>query len=210
MLKTEILTIVDRSGSMQRLHEATISGLNRFIREQKEAGGECRHTLVEFDDIVNTVYAAKDLYEVEEFNASHLVPRGSTSLLDAIGQTLETHSKRIIAEKWAELVIVDITTDGQENTSKSYTADRIKGMIQMSQNLGWQFIFQAANQDAFATASNLGVAKGGVSNYSADAAGTAAVYGGKFAYVNNMRSVGASASMESLVGELDNRTLDTK
>lgn len=194
-LKTEIIVVTDRSGSMQTIAEATIAGYNKFIREQKAEEGEARVTFTQFDDIYEVVYQGRDLREVPELTAATFQPRGGTALLDAIGRTLDEQLKRITAEKWAELVIVQIITDGQENQSRTYTADRIKGMIQTAQNLGVEFIFQAANQDAFATARDYGFLSKGVGNFVASAAGASAAYELTANYAKSLRSGNFNAKL---------------
>jgi len=194
-LKTEIIVVTDRSGSMQTIAEATIAGYNKFIREQKAEEGEARVTFTQFDDIYEVVYQGRDLREVPELTAATFQPRGGTALLDAIGRTLDEQLKRITAEKWAELVIVQIITDGQENQSRTYTADRIKGMIQTAQNLGVEFIFQAANQDAFATARDYGFLSKGVGNFVASAAGASAAYESTANYAKSLRSGNFNAKL---------------
>ena len=194
-LKTEIIVVTDRSGSMQNIAEATIAGYNKFIREQKAEEGEARVTFTQFDDIYEVVYQGRDLREVPELTAATFQPRGGTALLDAIGRTLDEQLKRITAEKWAELVIVQIITDGQENQSRTYTADRIKGMIQTAQNLGVEFIFQAANQDAFATARDYGFLSKGVGNFVASAAGASAAYESTANYAKSLRSGNFNAKL---------------
>jgi len=194
-LKTEIIVVTDRSGSMQTIAEATIAGYNKFIREQKAEEGEARVTFTQFDDIYEVVYQGRDLREVPELTAATFQPRGGTALLDAIGRTLDEQLKRITAEKWAELVIVQIITDGQENQSRTYTADRIKGMIQTAQNMGVEFIFQAANQDAFATARDYGFLSKGVGNFVASAAGASAAYESTANYAKSLRSGNFNAKL---------------
>lgn len=186
-LRTELIYIVDRSGSMDSIRDSVIEGYNKSLRDHQAQEGAARVTYVQFDDILETVYEARDVKEVPLLDNRTFVPRGGTSLNDAIGNTLETQGKRIAAEKWAELVIVTIITDGGENSSKNYTADRVKGLTSMAQNLGWQFVFQAANQDSFATAQTYGFASKGVKNFVASASGSLEAFADNSVYTRSLR-----------------------
>lgn len=186
-LRTELIYIVDRSGSMGSIRSSVIEGYNKSLRDHQAEEGEARVTYVQFDDIVETVYEAVAVKEVPFLEHATFVPRGNTALNDGIGQTLEAQSKRIAKEKWAELVIVTIITDGGENSSKNYSADRVKGMSSMAQNLGWEFVFQAANQDAFATAQNYSFAAKGVKNFVASASGSMEAFASNSTYTRSLR-----------------------
>lgn len=184
-MKTEILVITDRSGSMSSIREDANGGFDNFIKEQKEVPGEARVSMVMFDDKVETFYSAKPLSEVPPLN---LLPRGSTALLDAIGQTLNVHGKRIKDEGWAELVIVIIITDGGENASKEYTQAQIKTMIQHAESTGWKFVFLAANQDAFSVGAGYGISAVHTQNFAATSKGTQQAYASASASTRTLRS----------------------
>jgi Mg-chelatase subunit ChlD len=186
-LRTELIYIVDRSGSMDSIRDSVIEGYNKSLRDHQAEEGEARVTFVQFDDIVETVYEARTVKEAPFLSHNSFQPRGSTALNDGIGQTLEAQAKRIAKEKWAEMVIVTIITDGGENASKNYTADRVKGLTAMAQNLGWEFVFQAANQDAFATAQNYAFAAKGVKNFEASVAGSASAFADNSLYTRSLR-----------------------
>lgn len=173
---TEIIAITDRSGSMQSIAKDVIGGYNRFIAEQKLVEGEAKVTFIQFDDKYELVYEAKSLKKVSELTSETYKPRASTALFDAIGMTLEAQGKRIHDEAWADCVIVTIITDGEENSSKEYTQDRIKEMITHAEKHGWLFVFLAANQDAFATGASFGISAGGTFNYAATSVGTRSAY----------------------------------
>lgn len=172
-LKTEIIMITDRSGSMSSIRGDTEGGFNAFIESQKAVAGEARVTSVIFDQNIETQYQAMPLAEVPNF---YLQPRGSTALRDAIGQTLAVQGKRIHDENWADLVIVTILTDGQENASREYSAQQIKEMITHAEQYNWKFIFLAANQDAFAAGSSYGISANQTRGFAANAAGTKSAY----------------------------------
>lgn len=183
-MKTEIIVITDRSGSMASIKKDADGGFDTFIAEQRLVPGECRVTQIMFDDKVETQYAAKALADVPPLN---LQPRGSTALLDAIGQALNTQGARIKAEAWAELVIVTIITDGGENASREYSRDQIKTMIEHAEKNGWKFVFLAANQDAFAAGGSLGINPLYTKNFAATAAGTQQAYASTSATVRSLR-----------------------
>lgn len=176
-MKTEIISILDRSGSMQKIAPEVIGGYNNFLKEQREVPGEARVTLIQFDDLYDVIYQGCDLKEAPDLNKETFVPRGWTALLDAIGKTLNTQRKRIHDEKWADKVIVCIVTDGDENASKEYTTAQIKGLVTAAQEWGnWTFIFQGANIDTFAAAKQYGINPQFTSNFVANAAGAAGAY----------------------------------
>lgn len=185
MKKTEIICITDRSGSMSSIKSDVEGGFNAFIDEQRKLPGEARVTMVEFDDTVSTAYQARQLQEVP---AMTLRPRGSTALLDAIGTTLNTQGARIAGEKWADLVIVVIITDGQENASREFSGQRIKEMIGHAESTGWKFIFLAANQDAFAAGDALGINATHTRGFQASAAGVKSAYAHTTQSVTSLRS----------------------
>jgi len=184
-MKTEIIVITDRSGSMSSIREDANGGFDNFIKEQKEVAGEARVSMVMFDGSIETPYTAKPLSEVPPLN---LTPRGNTALMDAIGQSLNTHGKRIKDEAWADLVIVIIITDGGENASREYTQPQIKTMIQHAEGNGWKFIFLAANQDAFSVGGGYGISAAHTANFTASAAGTQAAYATMSASTRSLRT----------------------
>lgn len=185
-MNTEILIILDRSGSMHALTKDVIGGFNSFIDSQRTLPGEARVTLVQFSDASSLIYEAKPLAEVGEMTT--FKPGGSTALLDAIGQTLDRQGKRIAGEKWAKSVVVVIITDGEENASHEYSNARIREMIAHAENHDWKFIYLGANQDAFAVGTSLGISKGMTMSYAANAVGTQTMYSTVDAFVRTART----------------------
>lgn len=184
-MKTEIIVVTDRSGSMASIRKDANGGFSSFIEEQRTVEGEARVTQIMFDDKIETQYEAKPLADVPPLD---LTPRGSTALLDAIGSALNVQGERIHDEKWAELVIVVIITDGGENASREYKADQIKSMIEHAEKNGWKFVFLAANQDAFQVGAQYGIGAQFTSNFDATAKGTRMAYATASASVANLRS----------------------
>lgn len=185
-MKTEILTITDRSGSMASIRNDVIGGYNQFLKDQKAGEGEARITSVQFDNEYNVLYTALPISEAPELTDKTFVPRGGTALYDAIGRTLNEQGKRIHDEDWADLVVVCIITDGEENSSHEYTSERIKQMTKHAEENNWKFIFLAANQDAFKAGEAIGMARMSMS-YDANAAGAAMAYASTSATVNALR-----------------------
>ncbi|MEM8558627.1 MAG: hypothetical protein AAGG50_12465 [Bacteroidota bacterium] len=177
---TELVCILDRSGSMESIRADAIGGFNAFLGEQKKLDGEARLTLVLFDHEYDRRLDAAPLAEVEPLTEATFVPRGNTALLDAIGRTIDDVGARLARTPEAERpgsILVCILTDGMENASSDYTRDRVKSMIEHQQKkYGWEFQFLAANQDAFAEASRIGIARPNAMPFAADAAGTKAAF----------------------------------
>jgi hypothetical protein len=175
-MKTELISIIDRSGSMATIAKDAIGGFNTFLADQKTVPGEARMTLALFDDKYDVLYAGKTLAEAEPLTDKTFVPRGGTALLDAIGRTLNDQGARIKAEGWADKVIVCILTDGGENQSREFRQDQIKTMVQHAEGHGWSFVFLAANQDAFAAGASYGINAAHTMAFAASATGTQTAY----------------------------------
>jgi uncharacterized protein YegL len=172
---TEIVLILDRSGSMGGLESDTVGGYNSFLKKQQEQPGAARITTVLFDDRYELLHDRLDLRAVSPITAQEYYVRGSTALLDAIGKTInkignaQKHSKPAYR---AEKVLFVITTDGMENASREFDYGKIKSMIERQKSrYGWEFIFLGANIDAVETAGRFGIAPNRAQNYHADSEG---------------------------------------
>jgi Mg-chelatase subunit ChlD len=194
--RTEIIAVIDRSGSMASIRNDAEGGIRNFIREQKEVPGEARMTLVEFNTSIDTVYQAKSLAQAPDYK---LEPSGGTALLDAIGTTLNAQGKRIADEKWAELVILVIVTDGEENSSREFQAEGVKQMISHAEGNGWKVVYLGANQDAFTVAKGLGISASTTANYLATAAGTRSAYASASTLTQSLRAGEKTYSLQSIV-----------
>ena len=173
-LRVEIACIVDRSGSMDALRADAIGGFNAFLRDQQTLPGEARFSLVLFDHEYKRLYDRVPLADARPLDETTYVPRGQTALLDAIGRTLAGLAERIGAEPAAahpDKVIVTILTDGLENASRDWTAPRVASLIGARRAAGWEFVFLAANQDAFAAAERVGIAREDAAGFAATGAG---------------------------------------
>ncbi len=183
----DITLVVDRSGSMSSCKQEAQNGINHFIEEQKKVEGNAYLSLIQFDTEYEFVHKGKVIREIQEYK---LVPRGMTALLDAIGRAINETGERLSAMPEQErpgLVVMVITTDGQENSSHEFKKHQIKEMIERQQNeYNWQFVFLGANQDAFAEAAQIGINQQNVSNY--DAARSQVAYGAVSMKIGNARS----------------------
>ena len=159
---TELVFILDRSGSMSGLEADTIGGFNSLIKDQKKADGKAFVTTVLFDTEFIYVHDRADINTVPPMTERDYVPRGCTALLDAVGMTIKHISgihKYSRPEDVPSKTIFVITTDGMENASREYNYSKVKSMIEKEQEkYGWEFIFLGANIDAAATAGSMGIA----------------------------------------------------
>ena len=165
---TEMVFVLDRSGSMSGLAADTIGGFNELIEKQKKIEGRAYVTTVLFDHEYEVLHDHVALEEVAPLTDKEYFARGSTALLDAVGRTIDAVGARLAAapeeERPAHVVFV-ITTDGMENSSCEYTAKRVRGMIEhQQQKYSWQFVFLGANMDAVSEARKLGIS----AKYAAD------------------------------------------
>lgn len=177
---TEIVCILDRSGSMESLRADAIEGVNAFIAQQQKLPGEARLTVVLFDHEYILFLDGIPLNEAPLFDSATYVPRGTTALLDAVGRTIDDVGKRLSQtpeERRPGKVIVAILTDGLENASTDYTYERVAQMIQhQREKYNWEFIFLAANQDAIASAARISIEAQATVSFTASPAGVREAY----------------------------------
>lgn len=171
----EIAFVLDRSDSMQSCGEAAIACFNSFLQGQQELEGLAKLTLVLFDDEYLVPIDGLPVAEILPLTNENYVPRGSTALLDAIGHTIDDLGARLAAmpeENRPGRVVVAILTDGEENSSQTYTWRQIAGVIkEQTEQYRWTFLFLGANQDAIATAAQMNIAAANAASCVADAAG---------------------------------------
>ena len=176
---TELVFILDRSGSMGGLEKDTIGGFNSLIEKQKKQEGKCFVTTVLFDHEQQTLHDRVELQSVKPLTDEDYTVRGCTALIDAIGCTVkhieDIHRYQRPDDVPANTMFV-ITTDGMENASKEYTADKVREMIEQKKEQGWEFLFIGANIDAVRTAKGFGIRADRAVNYHADSKGTSVVY----------------------------------
>ena len=166
---TELVFILDRSGSMSGFEDDTIGGFNSTIEKQKAQDGTVFVSTVLFDNYSEVIHDRVDISEIEPMTRSDYQVRGCTALLDAIGGAIHhigNVHKYARPEDVPEHTICIITTDGMENASRRYSSEEIKHKIKRQQEkYGWEFIFLAANIDAVETAENIGIRRERAANY---------------------------------------------
>ena len=177
---TEIVVILDRSGSMAVLEDDTIGGFNAFVEKQKKTEGEALLSAVLFSDDSEVIYDRVDIRKIEPMTEAQYRVGGCTALLDAIGGAVH-HIKNV--HKYAReedrpgKTIFVITTDGMENASRAYSYDEVQRMVKHEQEkYGWEFLFLGANMDAISAARSFGIRADRAVRYRRDSAGTALNY----------------------------------
>ena len=177
---TEVVFILDRSGSMSGLEADTIGGFNSMISKQKKEDGEAIVSTVLFDDQQEVVYDRQPVKMVEPMTDRQYYVRGCTALLDAIGGAIHhigNVHKYAREEDRPEKTMFIITTDGMENASRFYTYDRVKYMVErQKEKYGWEFLFLGANIDAISVAARFGINADRAINYECDQVGTSLNY----------------------------------
>ncbi|MBE6737395.1 MAG: VWA domain-containing protein [Ruminococcaceae bacterium] len=213
---TELVFILDKSGSMSGLEGDTIGGFNSMIERQKKQEGECFVSTLLFDTEVKVIHDREKLKEVRKITDGDYVVGGCTALLDAVGSAIshiENIHKYARSEDVPKRTMFVITTDGYENASKEYSFKTVKEMIgRKRKEKGWEFIFIGANIDVAETAENLGIAKEQAVNYHADKKGTGVVYDAvekAVACVRSRRPLEASCWSEELRKDFKAREKNT-
>jgi uncharacterized protein YegL len=188
---TELVFILDRSGSMAGLESDTIGGFNSMIEKQKKQDGDCYVSTVLFDNVSEVLHDRVKLEDVPKMTDNDYTVRGCTALIDAIGGAIHhigNIHKYARPEDIPEHTMFVITTDGQENASHRYTSNKVKKMIEhQKKKHGWEFLFIGANIDAVETAAQYGISEDRAVNYVPDAAGTQILYNSVSAVVQGIR-----------------------
>ena len=173
---TELVFVLDRSGSMHGMENDTIGGFNSMIAKQKQMEGEAYVSTILFDHETVVLHDRVGLHKIQLMTARDYTPRGATALLDAIGDAIHhigNVHKYAREEDVPEHTVFVIITDGYENASHRYTAERVKQMIEKEKTqYGWEFLFLAANIDAVETASHFGIDERRAVTYRCDSEGT--------------------------------------
>ena len=174
---TELVYILDKSGSMQGLEKDTIGGYNSMLEQQRKVAGDCIITTVLFDNRYELLHDRIDNRAIQPITDKEYFVGGSTALLDAIGKTIHkigTAQKNTAEDYRAEKVMFVIITDGEENASRCYSSMQVKEMIRrQKEKYGWEFIFLGANIDAVETAGRFGIDADRAVDYVPDGEGTA-------------------------------------
>jgi len=201
---TEMVFILDRSGSMSGLESDTIGGFNSMLLKQQAEPGECRITTVLFDDSYEVLHDRIDIKAVSKITEQDYYVRGCTALLDAVGKTIKKISsvqKNTAKEYRAEKVLFVITTDGMENASRKFTYDEVKSLVEKQKKKhNWEFIFLGANIDAIDVANKFGIAKNRTQNFHNDSEGVALNYSVLSETVSAFRAAPACESISDSWG----------
>jgi uncharacterized protein YegL len=205
---TEIILIVDRSGSMQSCREDAEGGINSFIDDQKKEPNEARFTLVQFDTEYEFVHSGTPIKDVPKFT---LTPRGWTALLDAVGRAINETGKRLSdlpEDQRPGLVTVVIVTDGLENSSKEFKAAQVKEMIERQRTqYNWKFLFLGADENAVAQGVSMGIDPTAAAKYSTNkSAGTYARTSGKLRAMRSANAAGREIPTSAMCFTAEDRT----
>ncbi|MBO6260194.1 MAG: VWA domain-containing protein [Lachnospiraceae bacterium] len=209
---TEIVFILDRSGSMAGLEADTIGGFNSMLERQKKEEGDAIISTVLFDDKTEILHDRIDLKKVEKMTDREYFVRGCTALLDAVGGAIhhaDKMQKAMPESERPEKTLFIITTDGMENASKEYTYAKVKKMVEKKKRKQhWEFIFMGANIDAIEVAGRFGVAANRAVRYECDEEGTALNFSVMSKLVSCARSCGSAKMMNAAYDEAGDEMLD--
>lgn len=189
---TEIVAIIDRSGSMGNMTSDVIGGMNQFIKSQKSLEGEARFSLFLFDNVINHVYDQVPLVDIPDFDETTYFVGGSTAMYDAIGYAIN-HIGGILHKtdesERPSKVLFCIMTDGADNSSNEFNAKNIKDMIQhQTEKYSWEFVFMAANINVQEAADAIGIRNGSSFAFDATSDGMKGVYDALSNYTTSYRS----------------------
>ena len=202
---TEIVFILDRSGSMSGLEKDTIGGYNSLIKKQKKEEGEAYISTVLFDDHTEVLHDRVGLDKIKPMTEEEYYVRGCTALLDAVGGAIHhigNVHKYAREEDRPEKTLFIITTDGQENSSRMYTYEKVKRMVErQKKKYGWEFLFLGANIDAVAEAGRFGIKPDRAANYECDEIGTAVNYRVLNKAVSRVRNCAANEMDKALAAD---------
>lgn len=209
--RTELVFILDQSGSMSGLESDTIGGYNAFLKKQAAIDSPCLITTVLFNDRYRLLHDRIDIRAVSPLTDKDYQVGGSTALLDAMGQSINKLmgiQKQTSPDYRADQVLFVIITDGQENSSREYSLDRIKKMVEEQQKAdGWEFIFLGANIDAITTAQAFGIGPDRAVDYLSDHEGTQLNYSALDRAIGSFRKTGrlAQEGLDEIRQDVKNR-----
>ena len=202
---TELVFILDRSGSMSGLEADTIGGFNSLLEKQKKEDGEAYVSVVLFDDVTEVLYDRTDIRKVEPMNDTQYYVRGCTALLDAVGGAIRhigNVHKYARGEDVPEKTLFIITTDGMENASRIYSYEKVRRMIEhQKENYHWEFLFLGANIDAVSVAGRFGIGRSRAVRYEHDAKGTRLNYAVMSQVVSAARCAESAEKMKDVFDE---------
>ena len=202
---TEIVFILDRSGSMSGLEKDTIGGFNSLIERQKKEAGEAYISTVLFDNEAQVLHDRVPLDKVRPMTEEEYFVGGCTALLDAVGGAIHhigNIHKYAREEDRPEKTLFVITTDGQENASRQYNYDKVKKLVeQQKKRFGWEFLFLGANIDAAKEAGRFGIQENRTANFVCDARGTEVNYKALNQAISRVRSCASAADCDEALGD---------
>ncbi len=201
---TELICIIDRSGSMESIRADAIGGFNTFLAKQKKIKGDrCLFTYTQFDTEYEVVHDGKPIEDIPPLTEATYIPRGLTALLDAIGRTVNTVGARLAGtpeEQRPGRVAVVILTDGHENASQEFNHSKILEMIKtQSEQFKWEFVYLAAGKEAFDAGHKMGISN--VAMFSHDAKGAQGIYANASASMRSYRSSGVMGKTEDSISD---------
>ena len=203
---TELIVLIDESGSMGSVVGDTIGGFNTFLETHQKLPGEAKLTLVKFDTKYEIVHNGVEVRKVEPLTTKTYKPGGMTALLDAVGKTIDEVGRRLAdtpENEKPEKVIFMVLTDGEENSSREYTKEQVKEKTEhQTNNYQWEFIFIGADQDAWSNARGIGMSQ----SYNFTQADMGRTMKGMAYYSSNVRVKSAKASMDNF--DLSDAQLD--
>lgn len=213
---TRIVVLLDRSGSMQSVHEATVTGLNEFINSQKGTPGDATIKIVQFDENMGhftyDVIVDGNLKDVTGIGKEQFQPRGMTPLHDAMGRTINElgdELRRLPESERPDRVLVCIVTDGEENASREFDAAKVKELVEhQTSKYNWTFTYVGANHNAVLVGNTIGIDALRCMTFTADAGHTKAAFRSMGAYASRVR--GSSYETMQKVGYTDEERADSK
>lgn len=203
---TEIICVLDRSGSISSIQAAAIEGFNDFLKEQQEEEGDAFISVHIFDNEFETLQERVNVKDAQQLTEANYVPRGMTALYDAVCKTINevngAHALLSEEEKPGKVLFI-ILTDGLENASREYTSENLKQLVQKQTDKGWVFVYLAANQDAMETARSMNISTSNAVNFSASAGSSKAAYSSLSNKTKMFRSMSVADSVQASASMFD-------